>query len=167
LSLVSECRAECTRCCARVYWKQVVLFAETGCPWKARRLHGSESVCALLQLAYRVPTDCSRRSRSPSARESGQCRALRRTGHEAGAASRTSAILSSVRKSVFIWHRINHLANRTSPILRYNSARSLWIGIPKRWKVDPFFWGHVRPPTNLLGLRFWVVGQRWCRVKRL
>jgi hypothetical protein len=59
-------------------------------------------VCALLQLAYGMPADHSRRSCSPSARESGQCRALRRTGHDAGAASRTSAILSSVRKSVFI-----------------------------------------------------------------
>jgi hypothetical protein len=125
-------------------------------------------VCALRQMADSVPTDFSRRSRSPSARESGQCRALRRTGHDAGAASRTSAILPSVRKSVFIWHRIHYLANQTSPILRQNNARSLWIGIPKRWKIDqnPIFLGHVRPPTNLLGFRFWTLGPRWCRVKR-
>jgi hypothetical protein len=93
-------------------------------------------VCASHQLAYGVPAERFRCSRSPSTGESGQCRALRRTGHyelfrgthQLGAASRTSAILSSVHESVFIWHRINHLANRISPILGQKSARSIWVG---------------------------------------
>jgi hypothetical protein len=124
-------------------------------------------VCELRQLVYGVPADRSRGSCFPSAGESGQCRALRRTGHDEFicgthqliAASRESAILSSARKCVFIWHRNKHLANGTSSILRQNSALSFWVGIPKRKKVDPqiYFLRHVRPPTNLL---------RWCRVKR-
>jgi hypothetical protein len=95
-------------------------------------------VCALRQLTYSFPTDCSRCSRFPFARESGQCRALRRTGHDAGAASRTSAILPSVRKSIFIWHKIHYLASQTLAILRQNSARTLWEGIPKRLLYDRY-----------------------------
>jgi hypothetical protein len=39
-------------------------------------------VGTLRQLAYGVPSDRSRRSRSPTTGESGQCRVLRRTGHD-------------------------------------------------------------------------------------
>jgi hypothetical protein len=118
---------------------------EQDAPGKLGASTDQKMVCALRKTAYGVPADRSRRSRSPSAGESSQCRALRRTGHDEllrgthqlGTASQTSAILSSVRKGVFSGYWICHLANRALPILRQNSARSLWVGIPKRWKVDP------------------------------
>jgi hypothetical protein len=92
-------------------------------PGRAQRLVVL-TACYLTALAHAVPWPLlclspaaaemaqsrrSRRSRSPSTRERGQCRALRRTGHDEllrgthqlGAESRTSAVRTSVRYSVY------------------------------------------------------------------
>jgi hypothetical protein len=144
-----ECRAARTSCCAGVHWKRMSTF------WTTRAVssssdrpsprpvpRGLDSFPTALGPAVQSPPLCwppeatglaqfrrFRRNESPSVGGSGTgYDELLRGANRLSTAAQTSAMLLYVRISEFIWRSIVPLAIRKLPLLRQNSAYSLWVG---------------------------------------